>query len=212
MELTYMVRGADGTEYGPVTLEQLSLWIREGRLAAAQEVRRSDMGHWAAAASFAELQPALGSPVPIPAVNAAGVAPARNAALAVSRLKSGASWFYWIAGLSLINSVVSFTGSGWRFILGLGITQILDGGGGGLGSGGKTVALVLDLMVAGVFVLFGVFAHKAQMWAFVVGMALFALDGLIFLVAQNWIGVGFHAFVLYCLFRGFSACRELRAA
>ena len=210
MELTYMVRGADAKEYGPVTLDQLSLWIREGRLAATQEVRRSDMGHWAAAASFAELQPALGSSAPPASVNAPGLAPAQAAALAVSRLKSGASWFYWIAGLSLINSVVSFTGSGWRFILGLGITQVLDAFGSRIGS--KVAALVLDLGVAGAFILFGVFAHKAQTWAFIIGMALFALDGLIFLVRQDWIGVGFHAFVLYCLFRGFTACRELRAS
>jgi hypothetical protein len=41
-------------------------------------------------------------------------------------------------------------------------------------------------------------------------MVLFALDGGIFLLTQDWIGVGFHIFVLYCLFRGFKACRELK--
>src|SRR6059036_3547649 len=106
MELTYMVRGADAKEYGPVTLEQLSLWIREGRLAATQEVRRSDMGHWAAAAGFAELQSPFSSLAPTTPVHAPGAAPAQPPASAVPQLKSGASWFYWIAGLSLINSVV----------------------------------------------------------------------------------------------------------
>ncbi len=211
MELTYMVRGADAKEYGPVTLDQLSVWVREGRLAATQEVRRSDMGHWAAAAGFAELQPVFGSPTASAFANVPGAAPAQRA-VAAPQLKSGASWFYWIAGLSLINSIVSFTGSSWRFLFGLGITQIFDAFGNSIGSGGRGAALVLDLAAAGVFILFGVFAHKAHTWAFMLGMVVFALDGLIFLLRQDWIGVAFHLFVLYCLFRGFKACRELKGS
>jgi hypothetical protein len=48
--------------------------------------------------------------------------------------------------------------------------------------------------------------------AVMVGMVLFALDGLIFLLAQDWLGVGFHALVLWWLFRGFGACRQLNAS
>ena len=128
------------------------------------------------------------------------------------RLKGSVSWFYWIAGLSLVNSIAAVSGSDWRFILGLGITQLFDAIGGGFGGAGKIVVLVLDLIAAGVFILFGVFAHKRHTWAFVTGMVLFALDGLIFLLAQDWLGVGFHVLALYFLFRGFKACRELNAA
>jgi hypothetical protein len=35
---------------------------------------------------------------------------------------------------------------------------------------------------------------------------------LLFLLVQDWLGLGFHAFVLFCLLRGFQACRELKAA
>ena len=212
MELTYTVRGDDGQEYGPATLEQLTGWAREGRVRAQQGVKRSDMQHWAAAGSFTELQsvfatnPAI-TPQPLPA------AAAQSADPAVERqMKSGASWFYWIAGLSLVNSIAAFSGSDWRFFLGLGITQIFDAIGTEISSGGKLVALLLDLMAAGIFILFGVFAHKRHSWAFIVGMVLFGLDGLIFLLATEWLGFGFHVFALYCLFRGFSACRQLRAA
>jgi hypothetical protein len=69
---------------------------------------------------------------------------------------------------------------------------------------------MLDILVAGVFVVFGVFAHKAQTWAFLSGMILFALDGVFFLVVQDWIGVAFHAFVLFSLFRGFQAIKEMK--
>ena len=127
-------------------------------------------------------------------------------------MKSAASWFYWIAALSLVNSISAFTGSDWRFILGLGITQIIDALGQDIEGSGKFIALVLDLVAAGVLVLFGVFGGKGHLWAFIVGMVLFALDGVIFLLAQDWIGVAFHAFVLYCFVRGFQACRALKAS
>jgi len=211
MELTYTVRGADGKEYGPATLEQLTAWVREGRVQAQQQIRRSDMEHWSAASSFSELQSAfpLRPPVtsPIAPTGTAGVSD-----LAIeSQMKSGASWFYWIAALSLINSIAAFSGGSWRFILGLGITQLLDAFGSEFGGKGRIVVLVLDLIVAGVFILFGVFGYKRQTWAFVTGMVLFAFDGGIFLVGQDWLGVAFHVFVLYCLFRGFKACRALNA-
>jgi hypothetical protein len=59
--------------------------------------------------------------------------------------------------------------------------------------------------------LFGVLGSKRHLWTFIVGMVLLALDGLLFLFAHDWIGVGFHVYVLYCLFRGMQACRALRA-
>jgi hypothetical protein len=170
------------------------------------------MQHWSAAGSFTELQSAFGSaPGAVPQTMPAAATPAADPAMQ-GQLKSGASWFYWIAGLSLVNSISAVSGSDWRFILGLGITQVFDAFGAGFGGGGPIVALVLDLMAAGVFILFGVFAHKRHTWAFIVGMVLFGLDGVIFLLAQEWLGVGFHVFALYCLFRGLSACRKLNAA
>jgi len=208
MELTYKVRSTDGTEYGPATLDQLNAWLREGRVQPQSEVLRSDQTSWATAASFPELSAAAG---PTPVLSAAGPTVANNDAATLAQLKSGASWFYWIAALSLVNSVVAFTGSDWRFIIGLGITQIFDAIGQEISSGGKFVALVLDLIAAGICAVFGVFANKGQMWAFITGMVLFGLDGLIFLLVGDWIGVAFHVFVLYCLFRGAQACRQLRA-
>jgi len=214
MQLTYMVRGADGKEYGPVSLEQLSGWVRESRLNPEQEVKRSDMQHWAAANAFEELAPMFaqsGSP-PAPIGRSPAAAPRPQTAASVAQMRSGASWFYWIAALSLVNSVAAFAGSSWRFIIGLGVTQIIDEFGGQLGAAGKGVSLGLDLLAAGVLVLFGIFGHKGHLWAFIVGMVLFALDGGIFLLKQKWLDVGFHAFILFCLFRGFMGCRELKAA
>ena len=41
-----------------------------------------------------------------------------------SAFLSGANWFFWIAGLSLVNSLIILFSGEWSFIVGLGATQI----------------------------------------------------------------------------------------
>jgi hypothetical protein len=41
---------------------------------------------------------------------------------------------------------------------------------------------------------------------------VYALDGLIFLAARNWIGLGFHVFVLVMVFKGLQAAHQLDAS
>lgn len=126
-----------------------------------------------------------------------------------SHVKGGASWFYWIAGLSVINSVVALSGSQWHFIAGLGITEVIDYIGKGAGSGGTIVSIMLDAFAAGMFVLFGVFSNKRQTWAFVTGMTFYGLDALIFILGQFWLGIAFHIYVLYRIYLGMKASNEL---
>jgi uncharacterized RDD family membrane protein YckC len=59
METTYKMIGGDGREYGPVTLEELKAWIRDGRIAAPTQIWRSDLGSWMAASQYQELQAEL---------------------------------------------------------------------------------------------------------------------------------------------------------
>lgn len=40
------------------------------------------------------------------------------------RMKSGANWFYWIAALSLVTSIISLAGGDWGFLVSLGVTQL----------------------------------------------------------------------------------------
>ncbi len=206
MAVTYKIRGGDGREYGPVALDQIESWLREGRVNAQTEMTRSDMTYWAPAGQFTEFQnasPATAAvPVSPPPLAAAGAATAQPNRIASYRVKSGARWFFWLAGLSVVNSVMAASRGGVQFIFGLGITQLLDGQ--DLGA----ISLALTVLVAGVFVLFGVFAQKRQPWAFIAGMILYTLDGLLLVLVSAWIPAAVHAYVLYRLFVGFRACRD----
>ena len=136
---------------------------------------------------------------------------------AENRVAGGASWFYWIAGLSILNSAIVALGWKWTFLVGLGVTQFVDGVAIGVaqyvgGQGGtivRLVAFVVDVAVACVFVLFGYLARSRHRWAFVVGMVLYGLDALIFLLFREYWSVAFHALALGGLYGGLKALGEL---
>lgn len=126
--------------------------------------------------------------------------------------KGGANWFYWIAGLSLVNTVLVMTDSGVSFIIGLGITQVVDAvmhqvGGQAL----IFVGLFVNLAIAVFFVLMGTRASQGRRWAFLAGMVLYALDGGIFLLIGDYLSLGFHVFALFFIFNGYRANEMLAA-
>ncbi len=129
--------------------------------------------------------------------------------------RAGANWFYWVAGLSLVNSVVLMSGSEWGFVFGLGIPQVISFGAmqisGDLGVVAKILALCCVFAASGVFAMFGFFARKGYAWAFIVGMVFYVLDGSIYLLAQDWISIAFHGFALFCIFKGYQALRMLKS-
>jgi hypothetical protein len=131
----------------------------------------------------------------------------------VNQRRSGARWFYWIGALSLVNAVITMANGEWNFIIGLGITQIISGLALGLsadlGSGVTIIAFALNVLVVGACVGLGFLAERGHTWAFILGMVLYALDGLIFLWVQDWLPLGFHAFALYFIYRGLAANLKL---
>jgi len=132
------------------------------------------------------------------------------------KFKSGANWFFWIAGLSLINSIIILAGGEWGFIIGLGITQFIDAVGmvlaGEVGVVGSIIAFIFDLFAAGVFVAFGILSRLKHRWAFIAGMVLYTLDGLIFLLVRDFLGIGFHVLALFFMYGGLKACTALKQA
>lgn len=124
-------------------------------------------------------------------------------------IMSGASWFWWIAGLSVVNSIMIHSGSDTGFIIGLGFTLVVDT----MFKEYKLIAFAIDaLAIASIFGL-GYFARKGHFWAFVAGSALYTLDAGIYFLGQDWMAVGFHGLALFYLIRGAVQLRkDLRAA
>lgn len=126
---------------------------------------------------------------------------------------AGASWFYWIAGLSLVNSVITLFGGNWRFMFGLGITAIIEAIAKeiNLGTGVKVLAFVFASIVAGMFALFGYLSMRKMRWPFWVGMVIYAVDTLLLLLISDWISAAVHGYVLYRMFAAVGAVKKLAA-
>jgi hypothetical protein len=117
-------------------------------------------------------------------------------------VKNGAGWFLAIAGLSILNSVLTMSGTHFHFIFGLGVTEIVDTIGRQSGTTGSALGLAVNVFIAGLFLLFWNFARKGEKWAFLVGMALYAIDGLILVPFKDFLGVAFHAYALFRIYHG----------
>jgi Na+/melibiose symporter-like transporter len=128
-----------------------------------------------------------------------------------AQLKTAAGWFFAIAGFSLINSVLILFGSTWHFLLGLGVTTFFDAVAHHLDNSVANIAVfVINVFILAVPLLFGVFARQGHKWAFIVGMVLYALDGVLLLLFQEWLSAGFHVYALFMIYRGVTAIGMLQ--
>lgn len=152
------------------------------------------------------------SPAPAPLAAGEAAPDASNEALqsALHIRSSGANWFYWIAGLSIVNSVIVLFGGDTSFPLGLGITLGIDVVARELSGAARAIGPVFDFLVIGFFVLCGLKAGKGANWAFIVGGLFYALDTLLMLAIREWIGVGLHLWALFSLFSGYKANKAVR--
>ncbi len=133
-----------------------------------------------------------------------------------NRIRTGINWFFWIAGLSLVNSAAYLFGTTWTFVIGLGVTQLLDSiiarvvqDLGESWDALRVVGTGADLLIAGLFVLIGYFGRKRMRWPVVAGMVLYALDGLLVLIFGDFIGALFHGLALYGIWSGLRAMQQL---
>lgn len=150
---------------------------------------------------------------PIPEVERpplAGYEQAETAEL-TQQLNSATSWFYVLAGLSIINSLIAVFGGTIHFIFGLGITGVVDAIVLALQAEalGKVIGLMFSIAIAGLFVIFGFLARKRMHWIYLVGMGVYLLDGLLLLAFGDYLGAAFHAYVLFRLYQGLAASRQL---
>ncbi|HSD26241.1 MAG TPA: hypothetical protein VLL75_03005, partial [Vicinamibacteria bacterium] len=100
---------------------------------------------------------------------------ASSAGIPADRLrKTCGNSFYWIGGLSLLNSVTQALGSDGAFLAGLGVTQVIDAVAAGIAEGTdgtagtvvRGIGFGLDVVAASLFILLGWEARDRKRWAF----------------------------------------------
>lgn len=130
----------------------------------------------------------------------------------LSRRASGASWFNTIALLAIVNAALTFLDANLRFIFSLGLADLSAAvAQASENSGAKVLAIGVTLCAAAAFYALGMKARKGASWAFVLGMVLYAMDGGLWLLLEDWLEVGCHAFAIWMMFQGVRANQQYRA-
>ena len=129
-----------------------------------------------------------------PAAPAASL-PANVAELAqrVPGVIQGARWFWWIAGLSLVNAACDLAHANFTFVMGLAYTQLAHA----MFESNTAIAFAIDALFIGGFFLLGRQAQRGQLWAFVLGIVVYVGDALIYVKFADWMPVAFHALALF---------------
>jgi hypothetical protein len=122
----------------------------------------------------------------------------KDIADAAPGVSSAARWFWWIAALSLVNTILIHSGSETSFLVGLGFTLIADV----VFKSVKAVAFGIDAIAIIFFFLMGRYALRGHLWAFVLGGAVYTCDALIYLYIQDFMSLGFHGLALFYIGRG----------
>jgi len=122
----------------------------------------------------------------------------------------GADWFFWIAILSLINSLIVFYYQTPNSPLALGITRWLDGTTSGFNASMTTGGLLTNLLVALVLAVFGLLSRRGNDIAFVVGIFLYVIDAMLVIGLRDFFGFGVHLIALFFLVKGLLASRHVR--
>lgn len=126
-------------------------------------------------------------------------APRRNSAI-----RNAYGWLYAVAALTGVNALALFTGADFQMLIGLNSAQLVLAFA-TLGAIPWAAAIAVAAVLIGVFAYLGLMASKRTPWAFVVAMALYALDLALTLWLGDWIGAAFHTGGLLVIFMGFRA-------
>jgi len=128
---------------------------------------------------------------------------------------AGANWFFWIAALSLVNTIVAHSGGDRHFIVGLAVTFIVDLIGREIVKeqpDAATLVLVIavsfSLFVDAIVVAFGAMSRQRWLWVFGFGMFLYLLDGILYALVGDFLSAGFHGYALFSMFQGFKGYQE----
>ena len=225
----------EGDEKGPIAADRTRVLIGTGTINGDTLVWCDGMTDWkpardsdlraslpASALNAVPMAPPLSPVAPIASPNASssGASVSGRTPFTVSttgeevaleeQRNKGASWFYWIVGLTIINTIVVQSGIDFAFSLGATVTLVSYGVAQALGtSTAHVMALGFDVLVIAFYAMCGVMGSRGATWAFILGLIAFTIDSLFALIGFQIIGILIHGYALFCIFNGMMACVNL---
>ncbi len=138
----------------------------------------------------------------------------------ITHSEKAAQWFIIIAGFSLLNSILIYLGTDMNFVVGLGLTMLVDGillvSQEGLDGIAKvlvqTIAIGFNVAILGLFWMIWKKSKRGSRTAYIAGMVIYLLDALLFLLVGDWVGIAFHIFFLFFIFGGYGFIKNRSAA
>jgi hypothetical protein len=119
-----------------------------------------------------------------------------------NRVRSGADQFYIIAGLAVLSSIIYAVNPAIYLPLGLAATQLLTDIARGQALDMRVFGGLAALVFLGIFVLSAYYARKGELWAFILGGAVYLVDAVLLLLLGDWFAAAVHGFFLYYIVRG----------
>jgi hypothetical protein len=113
-------------------------------------------------------------------------------------VQASARWFWWIALVSLVNAMLAMSGAKPIFVMGLGLTTVLEG----MLEVNKVTGFGITVAVLGLFAFLGLQGTRGKRWAFAVGIAIYTFDAFLYVLQDAWMPVAFHAVALFFIVRG----------
>jgi len=210
---TYIVGDATGAETDPMSLEEALQHVKGGEITGATFVKRSDQEHWGTAADYPELgtkdtalspmEKASGGTMQTEKVDP--LAAEMELAAFAKPIRNGGNWFFWVAALTLINTIAVTMGSEWGFALGLQLTYFIGLTADIWGAYGKWIALTGNVLLVAAFIWFGIAGYSRQYVPYFIGVFLYAGDCILSLFSFHIFTIVLHFVALYYMGSGLKA-------
>lgn len=127
----------------------------------------------------------------------------------VAEMRRGANWFYWVAILGAVSSLIYHFYDFANHFVHFGMSQYVDAQAAATGvETQRWAALVFNLGIAGVFAAFGYFGRRGSDLAFIFGMFLYFFDAVVLLGYREFFAFGFHLFAMFFIAKGLLASRR----
>lgn len=129
-------------------------------------------------------------------------------------IDSGTGFFSAIALFSIINMIIFLVGANIRFIIGLGITDLIVAIGKEAFQGNSTatiIVIIADIVIAAFFFACGIFMKKQLTWVAIFGTIVYIIDGVLLFFIQDFLSLAFHGYALFYIIRGIAALMKYKS-